>query len=234
MFGQKKIAMIVAEFIGGALLSLALYTILARTSFPIFTATAVGVTAAMLVMMFGSVSGGHGNPAVTLALWTRSRISTVHAIINIAAQMLGGLAAWRLITYFMQRNLTSLAAPKFAWSTFVAEALGAAVFTFGIGAAVYMKAEGAKLATAVGASLFLGVLAASLGSNAILNPAVALGVQSWDWAYAAGPLVGGIIGINLYYLVFGSDWSTWRKKKTVTSKVSSRSSAKKKPVKRRR
>lgn len=234
MFGQKKIAMIVAEFLGGGLLSLALYTILARTSFPIFTGLAVGVTAGLLVLMFGAVSGGHGNPVVTLALWTRSKISTTHAIVNIAAQMLGGLAAWGLIRYFMAHSLTSLAAPKFAWAPFFAEAIGAAVFTFGIAAAVYARAEGVRLAGAVGASLFLGVLVASLGSNAILNPAVAIGVQSWDWAYATGPLVGGIVGMNLYYLLFASDWSTWRRKPAAT-RISTRSTTKKKkPTKRRR
>lgn len=211
MNSQKKIATFVAEFLGAGLLSLALYTIIARTTFPIFTATAVASSLALLVMIFGAVSGGHFNPAVTLAMWTRNRVSTIHAILNIAAQMLGGLAAWKLISYFMGHSLTSLASPKFAWSVFIAEALGAAVLTFSIGAAVYMKVEGSKFATAVGLSLFLGVLVASLGSNAILNPAIAVGIQSWDWAYATGPIVGGIVGINLYYLIFAGDWSKWKK-----------------------
>ena len=222
-----------AEFLGGGLLSLALYTILARTTFPIFTGAAVGLTAALLVMIFGEVSGGHANPAVTLALWTRSKISSVNAVINIAAQMLGGFAAWKLITYFMAHKLTSLAGAKFAWAPFIAEAVGAAVFTFGVGAAVYMKAEGKQLATAVGMSLFLGVLVGSLGSNGILNPAAALGVQSWDWAYVAGPLIGGIVGINLYAMIFAGDWSNWNKK-AITAKVSTRSTSKKKKSSRRK
>ncbi len=222
MFGQKKIAMILAEFLGTGLLTLALYTILARTSFPIFTGAAVGLTVALLTMIFGQVSGGHFNPAVTLARWTRSHISTMHAIVNIAAQMLGGLAAWGLIRYFMGHTLTSLAGAKFDWHVFVAEAIGAAVFTFGIGAAVYMKVEGASYATAVGLSLFLGVLVASLGSNAILNPAVALGVQSWDWAYVTAPLVGGIVGINLYNLIFAGDWSNWSRIRITKTKKKSR------------
>ncbi|MGZ6004661.1 MAG: aquaporin [Candidatus Saccharimonadales bacterium] len=233
MFGQKRIAAFVAEFLGGGLLSLALYTILARTSFPIFTGAALALTYALIVMVFGQVSGGHANPAVTLAMWTRSRISTLHAIVSIAAQMLGGFAAWGLIRYFMGHTLTSLAGTKFAWAPFIAEAIGTAVFTFGIGAAVYMKVEGSKLATAAALSLFLGVLVASLGSNGILNPAAALGVQSWDWAYAAGPLVGGIVGINLYSLLFAGDWSNWNKK-TATVRVTTSSTSKKKKSSRRR
>ena len=213
MFGQKKIAIIVAEFLGAAILSIALYTILARTSFPLFTGAAVGVSFALLTMIFGEVSGGHFNPAVTLANWSRNRVTTTHAIVNIAAQFLGGFAAWGLIRYFMGHNLASLAGTKFAWSVFIAEAIGTAVFTFGIGAAVYMNVKGAQFASAVGLSLFLGVLVASLGSNGILNPAVALGVQSWDWAYATAPLVGGIVGFNLYAFIFADDWSKFAKKK---------------------
>ncbi len=202
MFDQKKIAMIVAEFLGAALLTVALYAVLARTAFPLFTALAVGVTYGLLTLIFGAVSGAHANPAVTIGKWTLKKIDTPQALVFVAAQVLGGLGAWSLLKYFTGRSLTSIAADKFDWKVLVAEAVGTAVFTFGIAAAVYMKFEGAKLATVVGASLFLGVLVASMASNGVLNPAVALGIQSWDWAYATGPLIGAIVGMNLYGLVF--------------------------------
>ncbi len=220
MFGQKKLAAVVAEFLGTGLLTLSLYTIIARTTFPLFTGAAVGVTITLLIMMFGRISGGHFNPAVTLAHWTRNHVSSLHAIVNIAAQFLGAVAAWGLITYFLNQKLTSMAAGHFTWQVFVAEAIGTAIFTFGIGAAVYMEVEGSKFATAVGLSLFLGVMVASLASNAILNPAVALGIQSWDWAYATAPIIGGIVGMNLYYLMFAADWSKLGKKTTAKKKKS--------------
>lgn len=220
MFGQKKLAAVMAEFLGTGLLTLALYTIVARTTFPLFTGAAVGITIALLVMIFGRVSGGHFNPAVTLAHWTRSNVSTIHAIVNIAAQFLGAVAAWGLITYFMNQHISSMAGAKFAWPVFWAEALGTAVFAFGIGAAVYMEVEGAKFAAAIGTSLFVGVLVASLASNAILNPAIALGVQSWDWAYATAPIVGAVVGMNLYYLMFAADWTRLSRPRSTVKKKS--------------
>lgn len=236
MFGQKTFARFLAEFLGTGLLTLALYTIIARTTFPLFTGAAVGLTVALLIMIFGQVSGGHFNPAVTVAQWTRGHINTIDSIINIASQFLGAVAAWYLIQYFLGQDITSIAG-KFSWNIFTAEAIGAGVFTFGIGAAVYSKVEASKFAAAIGLSLFLGVLVASLASNAVLNPAVALGIQSWNWAYAAAPIVGGIIGINLFNLVFAGDWSLFgrklvpasvKKKTSTSSKAKSKSKSKRK------
>jgi hypothetical protein len=38
---------------------------------------------------------------------------------------------------------------------------------------------------------------------AYLNPAVALGARSWVWgSYVVGPLLGAVVGTNLYALLF--------------------------------
>ena len=47
----------------------------------------------------------------------------------------------------------------------------------------------------------MGILVASLASNGIVNPAVAIGVQSWSWVYAVAPLVGAVLGANVYGLM---------------------------------
>jgi hypothetical protein len=46
----------------------------------------------------------------------------------------------------------------------------------------------------------LGALIASTASNGILNPAVALGLNSWSWTYAAAPVLGAVLGMNIYDL----------------------------------
>ena len=51
----------------------------------------------------------------------------------------------------------------------------------------------------------MGVIVASVVSNGVLNPAVALGIQSWGIEYFVAPLVGGLIGFNLYALVFAGE-----------------------------
>src|SRR5690606_29756089 len=91
---------------------------------------------------------------------------------------------------------------SFDWRVLVAEAVGALVFTFAFAAAVYQRYEGGKAAALIGGGLFMGIIIASVASNAILNPAVALGNQSWARAYIFGPIIGGVIGTNLYVLLF--------------------------------
>lgn len=217
MFGRRKIAMLVAEFLGAAVLSVAVYTIMARTTFPLFIGLAAGITLGVLTLTLGPVSGAHINPVVTLGLWTLRRIQTMQAVVYIAAQMVGGLAAWVLIKYFIGRDLDSLAGDTFEWKVFIAEAIGAAVFVFGVAAAHYQKLENGKAATVIGGSLLLGVLIASMASNALVNPTVAVAVQSWNWAYATGPLIGSVVGASLYGLLFyptvGGSKSTTKKRK---------------------
>jgi len=202
MFGKNKMAMIVAEFLGAGILSVVVYSMIARTSFPLFSGLAAGLTLAMLVLVFGNVSGGHANPAITLGLWSQRKVPSAQAVVYIAAQMLGGVAAWTLLKYFLGHSLDSMAGNKFEWKVVIAEGIGTAIFVFGVVAANYQKYEGGKLAAAVGSSVFIGVLVASMASNALLNPAVAVGVQSWNWAYAAGPLIGAGVGANLYGMLF--------------------------------
>src|SRR5690606_10039020 len=95
-----------------------------------------------------------------------------------------------------------IAGADFDWRVLVAEAVGAFVFTFAIAAAIYQNLEDVSKAALIGGGLFLGIVAASLASNAVLNPAIALANQSWSKAYIFGPVIGGVIGFNLYVLLF--------------------------------
>lgn len=205
MSGRQKVAMIMAEFIGTTVLAVAVYSMVARTSFPMFAGLAAGLTAALFVITVGNVSGAHLNPAVTVGLWATRRVATSKAVVFVAAQMLGGIAALALIKYLVGQDVEALASAKFEGKVFAAEAIGAFVFTFGVSAAILEKLSAGKTAVVVGGSLLLGILVASLGSNGVVNPAVALGIKSWNWAYATGPLLGGILGFSFYGLMFNPD-----------------------------
>lgn len=231
MTTRQKVAMSVAELMGVTVLTMAVYSMVARTSFPLFGGLAAGVTLGLLVHTIGNVSGAHVNPAITLGLWSIRKVKTLPALVYIACQMLGGLAAWGLINYFLGSSIESIA-NKFELKVLVAEGVGALVFGFGVASAVYQKYEGTKLAFTVGASLTIGVLVASLGSNGVLNPAVALGLQSWNWAYAAGPIVGSILGMNLYAVLFAPEsLYSLPARKTKTVKSVAKPAAKKTAVK---
>lgn len=203
MFSRKKLAMVVAEILGtGILTAVVLSVSRSPIGLPYFVALAAGLTLALLVLIVGPTSGAHVNPAVTLSMWTVRKISTIQALVYIVAQFMGAALAWRLYTYFIDGPIKNIAGENFDWRVLVAELIGTMIFTFGIAAAVYQKYEGGKLAATIGGSLMLGLLVASVASNGVLNPAVALGVQSWSKAYVFGPLVGGIVGMNLYALLF--------------------------------
>jgi aquaporin Z len=202
MFGRKKIAMIVAEFLGTSALTLVVLSVSKSTiGIPYFVALAAGLTIAAMTLVVGSVSGAHLNPAITIGLWSARRIKTIPAIVYVAAQVLGGGAAYLLYTYFIGQHWKNTG--HFESHVLVAEAVGTFVFSLGWAAAVYQKFGETKAAAAVGAALTLGIIIASAAGGGFLNPAVALGARSWVLGtYVLGPVLGAIIGFNLYGLLF--------------------------------
>ncbi len=216
MFGRKMVASYVAEFFGVLILTTVVYSMILKTPIPFFlpffSSIAVGLTIAVLTLILGGISGAHLNPAVTLSMWVMRRIDAVRAVLYIAAQVLGAVAAFYLLGYLLDNKLQNIAGTKFQWRVLVAEALGAAIFLFGAVAAVVQDFTFVQKAAITGASFAVGIMAASIASNGILNPAVALGIQSWNLAYAIGPFVGAIIGSNVYAILYGA-YSTKTKSK---------------------
>lgn len=206
---RKKIAMLMAEFVGvGVLTTVVLAVAQSNVGIPYFISSAVGLALVVLVLVLGNVSGAHLNPAVTVGLWSLRRIKTLPALAYVGVQLLGGIAAYYMYSYFVDATWENTGA--FDARILVAEAVGALVFTMGIAAVLYQKHTGLQAAFTIGASLTLGVVIASTASVAagvigggFVNPAIALGAQSWVWGtYVLGPILGGIIGFNLYALLF--------------------------------
>lgn len=200
---RKKIAMLVAEFLGTGILTLTILAVSKSTiGIPYFVSLASGLAVVAGMLVFGNISGGHFNPAITLGLWSVRRVKTTAAIVYIAAQLLGAVAAYYLFTYFIGQPWHN-AASTFEGKILVAEAAGAFIFSLGWAAAAYNKLEGAKAATVVGIAFMLGLLVSSAGAGGLINPALALGVRSWAWGtYVLGPVLGAVIGLNLYSLLF--------------------------------
>ncbi|MDQ3093969.1 MAG: aquaporin [bacterium] len=202
---RTKVGMVLAEFFGTAILvSLVLAQVNAVgaiLSSPWFVAATAGLTLSVLVLALGRVSGGHFNPAVTLGLWSVRKVQTTTAIVYVAAQMLAGICALLLFQYLSDMTVSNIGG-NFEWRVFVAEMVGAFIFMHGVAAAVFQRYSGLKAAIVVGASFTLGILVAAIAGNATINPAVALGLNSWSWTYALAPLVGGVLAFNVYSLFF--------------------------------
>lgn len=202
MFGRNKIAMVTAEFLGTGILTLVVLAVSKSTiGIPYFVGIAAGLVLVAMVFAFSKVSGTHINPAITLGLWTVRKVTTMRAVVYIAAQLLGAGAAYLLYTYFVGQTWDNTG--NFQSKVLVAETVGTFIFAMGIAAAVYQRFEVGKAAAVIGISLTLGVLVASVAGGGFLNPAVAFGARAWVWgSYVLGPVLGAVIAFNLYGLLF--------------------------------
>lgn len=79
---------ILVEFLGTFFF---LYVILATGN-----ALAIGAALAIAIMIGGSISGGHFNPAVTIMMAVANKMSRKEVIPYVLAQVAGGLAALEL------------------------------------------------------------------------------------------------------------------------------------------
>ena len=211
-FSIPKAAALVAEFLGTALLVMVALVMSETTGVAYFIATSLALTLGAIVLFFGSVSGAHVNPAITFGMWTARKMGTLRAASYVVAQLLGGLAAWQLYEYLTDKSLPAKAV-AFSTPVLVAEIIGTAILAMGFTAAVTRKFNTGQMAATYGLAIFAGILVAATASAAFINPAIALGLRSWSSVYVLGPLVGGLIGVNLYIWLFGPDaGKLWKKK----------------------
>lgn len=204
MFRLNRLAAapVVAEFIGTGVLVMIALILGQTTAVSYFIATSVAVAAAAVYMMFNLVSGAHFNPGITFGMWTARRIATLRAVTYIAAQLLGGVVAWQLYQYLTNHTLTARTA-TFSTPVWLAEVVGTGVLAMAYAAVAKRRDDGLYSGFVIGAAYFAGIVIAATASSGFINPAIALGVRSWSAAYVLGPLVGGLVGVNLYAYLFG-------------------------------
>lgn len=209
MLGRKKLAMIVAEFLGTGILTLVVLSVQrSQLGLAYFVAIAAGLAVVALTYAFSAVSGAHFNPALTFALWTARRVKTTAAILYIAAQLLGGWAAYGLYHYFVNTNVQAVH-QAFSGRIMVAEAIGAMIFALAWASAAYNRYETSRFAAVAGVGFVIAIIVASAASVGLVNPALAVGARAWEvfgkagWGnYLLGPVLGAVIGVNLYGLLF--------------------------------
>jgi len=198
-----KPEVVLAEFIGTFTLSLAVLASVWHIVPAIALPVIAGLTLGLFVLSIGEVSGAHLNPAITVGMYGLRKIDGKTAIAYLIAQIGGALLAMVAMSLFLSGDLSAQLQVFNDYNTFFAEFLGTFIFSFGFASAVHHKYKGLEAATTIGGSLLLGMFIASLGSNGLINPAVATAVSSFNWSYLLGPLLGAIIGMNAYALVFG-------------------------------
>ena len=172
-------------------------------SFPVSTPILAGLVLGLFVYSVGHISGTHINPAVTIGLWSIKKIEPRDALFYIVAQFLGALISLTLVSTVFVRGTTIGVPAGNTTVVGIAEMFGAFFFAFGIAAVVYGKVSSQISGLMIGGSLLVGItIAALLGSNGVLNPAVAFGIESFSMMYVLGPILGSVLGMQAYkYLV---------------------------------
>ena len=166
------------------------------------------------IVMFGHVSGGHFNPAVTLAAWIDRRIDLIGAIGYAVAQVIGALVASMTILVLFGKDLVDATRNTPASvlndaQTFGVEAVLTAIFVTVI---LTISARSASQAVfVIPLTLLLIHFAAIPITGASVNPARALapaiisGNYEHLWVYLTGPFLGALIGWGLFRFMASPD-----------------------------
>jgi MIP family channel proteins len=169
-----------------------------------------------LIVMFGVVSGGHFNPAVTLAAAAIRRISPIDALIYILAQLSGGVLGALLCkgllldegraTHYGAATVSPLLGSNFRGS--IVEAVGTFCLVLVILAAVFSRKSFKEWAPlAIGTTLGFIVMVGGPLTGGSFNPArwfgPALVGNEWGgvWPYLVGPIVGSLLAAAVFKYV---------------------------------
>lgn len=236
---NNRVSSVLIEFAGALLLSLVLLNLIYnRLNAALFQAAVTGLVLLVMLVLFPRENSGYFNPAVTIAKWTARKLQTVETVFFLLAHGLAGVVAWTLGGYLLNTEIVNIANKQTDWRIFATEAIAVGIFAFAIARIESDLLLRSKLALLASGTLAVSILIAGLAGNAVANPAVALGVQSVSFAYIAGPILGAIIGYNLYSL---DSVTLPQKQKTTTAKRKKRiakatakplARTKRKPVKR--
>jgi len=185
------------------------------------TALAFGLVLAGLCYAFGSISGCHVNPAVTLGMLVAGRIEAAEAagywVAQFVGAMLGALALWGTFsgspTY--SRAQTGLGADGYGTlshiginlaGAFVIEVILTAVFVFIVISVTERGAPAAVAGLVIGLALMLAHVMGILVTGTSVNPARSLApalivggtALHQVWLFIVAPLVGGALAAAVH------------------------------------
>lgn len=161
-----------------------------------------GLVVTAVIYTFGSLSGAHINPAVTLSFWAAGLFPRKDVLPYIVAQVVGAVLASGLLKVLFPANefLGGTAPAGSAWQSFVLEV----VLSFMLMLVVLFTSQGSKevgvlAGLAIGAvvlleALFAGpICGASMNPARSLSPALVSGHLSTVWIYLTAPVIGMLL-----------------------------------------
>ena len=189
------------EFIGAFFLTFVVGV--SALSGSVFTPLAAGATLMVMIYAGGHISGGHYNPAVTLAALVRGRIGIRDAGPYWIVQVVGGVVAGALARALV--NPATVKTLTLSGHTEAAAAVAELLITFALCYVVLNVATSKDqpgngfFGLAIGFTVVAGAFAVGGLSGGVFNPAVALGgatagLFAWStiWVYLLVELAAGI------------------------------------------
>lgn len=181
----------------------------------------IAIGCALMVMIYagGHVSGGHFNPAVTLAVFLRGKCPAGDVVPYMGAQLAGATVAALAVKALKTGLVAKAAALGGAMSPEILPALLAEfAFTFAL-AWVVLNVATAKgtsgnsfYGAAIGMTVTTGAYAVGGISGGAFNPAVALGIcimgiVSWGsiWIYLVACFAAAAVAATVYKIVNGAE-----------------------------
>ena len=168
----------------------------------VYTALGTGLAMITLYHAFSPVSGGHFNPAITMAMMITKRISMLRAALYVCAQCGGAIAGAALVygIYGARDQFQNVAVSNFGLEfilTFIV------VFVF-----FSANSPGRKAGIDPAVTIGLSYMAALTCYKGALNPARALGPAfvankfELHWVFWVGPILGGVCGAFCFQFIF--------------------------------
>ncbi|KAJ7943010.1 Aquaporin NIP1-1 [Quillaja saponaria] len=174
-----------------------------------------GLIVMVLVYSVGHISGGHFNPAVTVAFAIFRRFPLKEVPLYIIAQFVGSILASGTLVLIFDVNEESYFGTVPVGSnvqSLVLEIIISFLLMFVIsGVATDNRAIGELAGLAVGMTILLNVFVAGPVSGASMNPMRSIGpalvmhIYKGLWVYIAGPFIGTILGGLAYNLIRFTD-----------------------------
>src|SRR3954454_24784642 len=177
-----------------------------------------GFTIMAFAFAYGSVSGAHMNPAVTVGVVAAGAMRPGEATGYIVSQLIGGIAGALVLAAVLGGAATGLGTPALAHNLalgattltitpaegFVIEAL-LAFFLVTVVLSTAVAGRAGNLAPlAIGMTLTLNIIMGGALTGAAFNPARALGPMivtgnlGEAWLYVAAPIVGAIVAAMVH------------------------------------
>lgn len=208
----------VYEFIGTFFLvfTIGMVAIQPGAAPPEFAPIAIGTVLAVMIFAGGHVSGGHYNPAVSLAVFLRGKSTLTDMLIYWVVQIVAGLVAAFLVTYTKGELATvggvAVEVPVVNTAAVMIPALLAEfLFTFALTFTVLSVAtakgteDNSFYGWAIGMAVLAGAYAVGGISGGAFNPAVAVGIATmgvitWGniWIYVVPQLIAGAVAAYLF------------------------------------